>query len=242
MRLQRRDHRVVVRELLQPELLDLRLYAPVGVVAREVRDLVLLELDEVERPRADDGRGVGERLQAGSLLAEMLRPDVLRKDEELLELPEDVAGRLLVVDGERCLVRRGRLCDVRDQTGDVRRGAVRVLDGSVDRPSRVGRGERLAVAPLGVSPRLERPGPPVLGVAPRAREERRELEVAVVLDQDGVDVLERAVGVLVEGDVRVEGVDAAGRAEPEGAAATAAAAVAAVAAAALRPSAAGCSE
>src|SRR5439155_9446119 len=41
-------------------------------------------------------------------------------------------------------------------------------------------------------------------------------EVAVVLDEDGVDVLERAVGVLVERDVWVQRVDAGGRPEAEG--------------------------
>src|SRR6185436_184095 len=112
----------------------------------------------------------------------------------------------------------------------------------VDRPGRVGRRQRLAVTPLGVGLCLERPGLAAIRGVPRLGEERRVMEVAVVLDEDRIDVLEGAVGVLVERDVRVEGVDAAGRAQAEGPAALAAAGVgvAAAAAAAAAPSAAGC--
>ena len=214
VRLQRGDHRVVVRELLQPELVDLRLRAPVGVVALEDRDVVLLELDEVERAGPDDWRVVRERLQVGALVARVLRPDVLREDEELLKLPEYPRrpGRLVVVDDERRRVRGGRVRDVVDEPRRVRGTAALVLDVGVDRPGRVGRSQRLAVAPLGVRLCLERPGLAAVRGVPRLGEERGVVEVAVVLDEDRIDVLEGAVRVLVERDVRVEGVDAAGRA------------------------------
>src|SRR5262249_14298589 len=88
VRLQRGDHRVVVRELLQPELVDLRLGAPVRVVLLEDRDVVLLELDEGEWAGSDDWSAVRESLQSGAVLAQVLLPDVLREDEELLELSE----------------------------------------------------------------------------------------------------------------------------------------------------------
>ena len=218
VRLQRRHHRVVIRVLLQPELVDLRLRAPVGAVALEQSDVVHLESDEVEGSRADDWRVVRERLQAGALLAQVLRPDVLREDEELLELPEHVARArpLRVVDHEGRRVRGFCVVDVRDQAGDICRRAALVLEVGVDRPGRVRRGQRLAVAPLGVWLGLERPRLAILRGVPRPREERGVVEVAVVLDEDGVDVLERAVGVLVERDVWVQRVDAGGRPEAEG--------------------------
>src|SRR6185312_6620561 len=92
-----------VRELLQPELVDLRLRAPVGVVALEDRDVVLLELDEGERAGPDDRGVVRERLQVGALVTGVLRPDVLREDEELLKLSEYPrrSGGLVVVDDQR---------------------------------------------------------------------------------------------------------------------------------------------
>ncbi len=220
VRFQGGDHRVVVGVLLQPELVDLRLRPPVGVVALEDRDVVQLELDEIERAGADDGRGVLERLQVGAVVARVLRPDVLREDEELLELAEHPRrpGLLVVVDDERRRVRGGRVLDVVDEARRVRGAAVLVLDVGVDRPGRVGCGQRLAVAPLRVRSRLERPRLAAVRRVPRRGEERGVVEVAVVLDEDGVDVLERAVGVLVERDVRVEGVDAVRGAEAERAA------------------------
>ena len=68
---------------------------------------------------------------------------------------------------------------------------------------------------LACGARLERPRLAAVRCRPRGREERCEVELAVVLDEDRIDVLERAVRVLVEGDVRVERVDPVGRAETE---------------------------
>src|SRR5262249_33520736 len=114
---------------------------------------------------------------------------------------------------------------------------VLVLDVGVDRPGGVGSSEGLAVAPRGVRLRLERPGLAAVRGVPRLGEERGVVELAVVLDEDRIDVLEGAVGVLVERNVRVEGVDAVGRAEAERAAGFAAGVGVA---AAVRPTAAAC--
>jgi hypothetical protein len=84
-------------------------------------------LTRLNGPEPTIGAG-SQRLQSGALVADVLRPDVLRQDEELLELAEDVARCLLVVDDQRRRVRRGRVLDVRDQPGFVRRAAVLVLD------------------------------------------------------------------------------------------------------------------
>ena len=144
------DHRVVVREHAGGRTRRSAASAPERVVALEERDLVLLVLDELERPGPDDRRVVREGLQVGAVVARVLAPDVLRKNEELFELAEDVAGRLLVVDDERGRVRRIGARDVGDQSGHVRRPGLLVTDVGVDRPRRVLGGQRLPVRPLRV--------------------------------------------------------------------------------------------
>src|ERR1022692_3069763 len=66
----------------------------------------------------------------------------------------------------------------------------------VDRPGRVGCGQRPAVGPLRVRHRVERPGQPVLRLGPASREVGRDLQRGVVLDELRIDVLERHVGVV----------------------------------------------
>ena len=94
-------------------------------------------LTRLNGPGADHRRVVRERLQVGALVADVLAPDVLRQDEELLELAEHVPRRLLVADDEGVGIGRVRARDVRDQAGRVGGAAARVLDVGVDRPGRV---------------------------------------------------------------------------------------------------------
>ena len=105
--------------------------------------------------------------------------------------------------------------DVRDQARIVRRACSLVFDVGVDRPGGVGSGQRLAVGPLRVRHRPERPRLAAVRDLPGAREERCEVKVLVVLHQHGIDVFEGAVGVLVERDVRIERIDPRAGPDPE---------------------------
>ena len=215
VRLERRDHRVVVRVHLQPESLDVRLRPVEARVALEERDLVLLELGQRERTAGDDRRRVREALEVLALVRGMRRPDVLGQDRELLELRQHVPDRARVVDDQGVRVGRRRVLDVRDEAGGVRGGPALQGDVGVDRPGGVRGGQRLPVRPFRVRPRLERPGLAVLRGVPRGREVGREVELLVVLDEERVDVHEGRVGILVEGHERIERVDPRARPEPE---------------------------
>jgi hypothetical protein len=95
--------------------------------------------------------------------------------------------------------------------------AVGVLDDRIARPGAVLGCERRAVRPFAG---LDREGPDqaVVRRLPGLGPVALELEVLVVLNEDGIDGDERGIGLGVEGDERVEGVDVVGRADAEDAA------------------------
>ncbi len=215
-----RDHRVVVGEVLQAEPVDLRLRAVELRVRREDRDGVLLVLREHERTAAHERLPVlGEVRELPQPLAvagRVLLPDVLRKDRDPLELLEDVRGGQGVRHDQRVVVRRLDRLHVREPADEAARGAVAVLEDRVEREVGVLRGERLAVGPLRVRRRVERPHQPVGGRLPLRGEVGQELVArGIELDQLRVDVLERGVGVLLEGHERVHRVDVRRRADDE---------------------------
>ena len=176
------DHRVGVREVRERDRLGVRRRPVEALPGQEDgRALLLVLLDRVRAAR--DDRQVllrVEGLEPLAVRADERLPDVLREDEELLELGEHVADRGVVVDDERVVVRRLRVLHVRERGRGDRRRPVRVLERGVDRPRGIGCRERRSVRPG--SARLQVEGP-VLAVRgrlpatppsrPRSRARRR---------------------------------------------------------------------
>ena len=135
------DHRVGVREVRERDRLGVGRLAVVALPRDEDgRALLLVLLDRVGAGRDDRQvllRVVG--LEALAVRADERLPDVLREDEELLELGEDVADRGVVVDDERVVVGRLGVLHVGERGRGDRRRPVRVLERRVDRPGGVAR-------------------------------------------------------------------------------------------------------
>ena len=214
MALQRGDHRVGGLEELQPEAVDVRLGAVEGRVALEQRDLLGRVLGQDERAAGHDRRVVLEPGQRLAVAGRVLGPDVLGQDRHLLHLGQHVGHRPLVGQHQGGGVRRGGALHVRDVARGVGGRPVLVLEDGLVGPGRVGRGQRLAVGPLGARVGVERPHLPARALGPAGREVRHELQLGVVLDQHRIDVLERDVGVALERDERVQRVDAGIAAQP----------------------------
>ena len=196
----------------------MRLGAVEGRVALEQHDLLGRVLGQDERAAGHDRRVVLEPGQRLAVAGGVLGPDVLGQDRRLLHLRQHVGHRPLVGQHQGGRVRRGGALHVRDVARRVGRRPVLVLEDGRVGPGRVGRGQRLAVGPLGARLGVEGPDLPARALGPAAREVRHELQLRVVLDQHGIDVLERHIGVALECDERIERVDAGIAAQPEHAA------------------------
>ncbi len=143
------DHRVRVGEVRERDGLGVgRL--PVVPLPRDEdrRALLLVLLDRVGACR-DDGQVLlrMERLQVLPVGAHQRLPDVLRDDEQLLQLGEHVPDRGVVVDHERVLVRRLRARHMPERGRRHRGRPGRELDDGVDGPGGVVGRERRLVRP-----------------------------------------------------------------------------------------------
>ena len=213
------EERVLVLEVLVADRVGVRLGAVVAGVLLEDRRALAVELGDDVRARADDREVVlgVELLETLAVGADVLLPDVLGEDEELLELREHVADRRRVLDHERLRVGRGERLHVGEEGREDRGRPVRVLEHGLARPHRVLGGERRSVRPL-AGLQVEGPREPVLGRLPALGPVALPLELGAVLDEQRVLDDEGLVRLGVEGDEGVDGVDLAGRADAEDAA------------------------
>ncbi len=144
-------HGVGVGVVLEDDLVDGRLLAPVGGVADQLHVVVLLELDGLERARADDRHRVAEGAFHG--LGVELAPDVLRQDVDVHLREQHVGLGRGAVDLERGVVDGDGLLDVLEVDGQ----AHVVVDDGIEGEGDVARRERLAVLPLDARADVEGP-------------------------------------------------------------------------------------
>ena len=211
------DHRVGVGEVRERDGLGVGRLLVVPLPRDEDRRaLLLVLLDRVGACR-DDGQVLlrMERLQVLPVGADERLPDVLRDDEQLLQLGEHVADRSVVVDHERVLVRRLRAHHMPERGRRHRGRPGRELDDGVDRPGGIVGRERRPVRPRPAGLEAERPVLAVRRGLPGRGPVSLDDEAVVarrVLNELRVDHQHRLVGLrldVVEGVERVDVVDRA---------------------------------
>ena len=155
------------------------------------------------------------RLEALTLVANDRLNDVLRQDEELLQLGQHVRDGLVVGDNERRSVGRFELGGVRDERRHHGRWSTTVLDDEVAGKGGVGSGDRLAVRPLAVGLDLEGPDLTVARGRPRVGPVTNDLVVLVILHQRRVGLGPEDVGKGGKAHERIDRVRIRDRAEAE---------------------------
>ena len=207
--LERGEHRVGVLVDGEADGIDVRRRAVVARVLLQDRRALLVEGLDVEGAAANlraATRGI-PRLEALAVGAHDRLHDVLRQDEELLQLRQHIRGGLVVGDHDRRVVRRLELRGMRKEWREHGSRAVGVFDDQVAGEGGIGRRHRLAVRPRAAGLELERPDLAVARRGPRVGPVAHDLVVLVVLDERGVGLGPEDVGQCREAH---EGVDRVG--------------------------------
>ena len=217
---ERGQHRIGVLIDGHADRVDVRGSCVVAGVFFEDRRALLLEGLDVEGA-ATDLRAVRHRiplLETLAVSANHRLNHVLRQDEELLQLWQDVCDGLVVGDHERRRVGRLEVGRMRDERRHHCGRSLAVLDHEVASKGSVGSRDRLTVGPRAVGLDLEGPDLAVARGGPRVGPVARDLVVGVVLDKRRVGLGPEDVRERGEADERVDRVGIRGRANTKDAA------------------------